>query len=69
MFLVVKDKITQEYFCGFNIWDKQIRKAKIYTSYKYAQQIREDSRYPERELSIFIVQIQEGHEYNPDLEV
>ena len=26
------------YYCGLKKWDKQIRKAKIYTSIKYAQE-------------------------------
>lgn len=30
--IVVKDMKTNEYYAGFNNWDKQLRKAKIYKS-------------------------------------
>lgn len=35
---VIYDEDVNEYFCGLNMWDKQLRKAKIYHSKNYAQQ-------------------------------
>lgn len=34
---VVKNK-NGEYFCGYNQWDKQLRKSKLYVSKKYAEE-------------------------------
>lgn len=34
---IVKNK-NGEYFCGYNHWDKQLRKAKLYVSKKYAEE-------------------------------
>lgn len=36
---VIRDENTMEYFCGLNKWDKQLRKAQIYHSIKYANDI------------------------------
>ena len=65
---VIKDINTNEYFIGYNQWNKQLRKAKIYTSYNYAVEIREDIRFIERDTKIFRVEIKELDEYNPDIE-
>lgn len=56
---IVKDSITKEYFCGFNKWDKQLRKANIYHSVKYANATVEDSRFSNRTMSIVKVEIRE----------
>lgn len=56
---VVKDTLNKQYFCGLNTWDKQLRKAKIYHSEKYATEIVEDPRYSNRTMSIVKVEIKE----------
>lgn len=58
----VKDKKTDEYFIGYNKWDKQLRKAKLYHSYNYAKETRDDIRFIERDTCIIIVDISEGDE-------
>lgn len=50
----VKDR-DGYYFTGYNQWDKQIRKAKLYRSYKYAKETRDNHRFIERDT--FIVQV------------
>lgn len=35
--LVIKDE-KDNYYCGLNKWDKQLRKAKIYHSERYAKE-------------------------------
>lgn len=52
------------YWCGLNEWDKQLRKAKLFHSYKYAAEIR-DNRYKERMPKIVQVEIKEIKDYNP----
>lgn len=47
------------YFIGFNKWDKQLRKAKLYYSYKYAKETRDDARFIERDTFIVRVRITE----------
>lgn len=48
---VIRDEDTMEYFCGLNKWDIQLRKAQIYHSVKYANDILE--RYgTRRELGV-----------------
>lgn len=56
---VIKDSITKEYFCGMNTWDKQLRKAKIYHSVKYANDVMNDSRFGNRTMNIAKVEIKE----------
>lgn len=34
---VIFNKITKEYYCGLNKFDKQLRKAKIYHSMRYVK--------------------------------
>lgn len=57
----VKDR-EGYYFIGFNKWDKQLRKAKLYHSYKYAKEIRDDVRFIERDTFIVRVRITELEE-------
>ena len=57
------------YYCGYNRWDSQLRKATLYHSYKHAVETRDDSRWMEFETFIVRVRITEEDEYNPDLEV
>ena len=54
--LAVKDK-NGKYYTGYNQWDKQLRKAKLYHSYKYAKQITDDIRFIEHECFIVRVDI------------
>ena len=48
------------YFCGYNQWDKQLRKAKLYHWYRMAKEIAEDTRFMEREPYIVHVSIVEN---------
>lgn len=50
----VKDKYGC-YYTGYNTWSNQLRKAKLYNSYKWAKEIRDDIRFIERET--FIVRV------------
>lgn len=54
----IKDK-NGFYYIGYNQWDKQLRKAKLYHNIFYANQIKEDNRFISRELSIVKVSIEE----------
>lgn len=56
------------YYCGYNHWDNQLRKANLYRSYKQAVEARDDSRWEVFETYIVRVRITEVDEYNPDLE-
>lgn len=56
---VVKDSISKEYFCGYNTWDKQLRKAKIYHSTRYANETLNDKRFRNRTMKIVEVEIKE----------
>ena len=56
---VVKDRKTNEYFIGYNKWNTQLRKAKLYHSYEYAKQTRDDIRFIERDTCIVKVKIWE----------
>ena len=47
------------YFCGYNHWDKQLRKAKLYHWYRMAKEIMDDSRFIEYEPYIIHVTIVE----------
>lgn len=57
----VKDR-DGYYFIGYNKWDKQLRKAKLYHSYKYATETRDDVRFKERDTFIVKVRITELNE-------
>lgn len=59
---VAKDIDTNEYFIGSGNWDKQIRKAKIYHSWKYVNEIKEDIKFIERDIKIFRVGLFEMNE-------
>ena len=61
----VKDR-EGYYFIGFNKWDKQLRKAKLYHSYNYAKETRDDVRFANRDTFIVRIKIEELGEYNPD---
>ena len=56
------------YYTGFG-WDKQLRKAKLYHSFKYAKDIRDSPCYASLGTKIVKVRISEECDYNPDLEV
>ena len=43
------------YYTGYNAWSNQLRKAKLYNSYKWAKEIRDDIRFMERDT--FIVKV------------
>ena len=51
--------ITGEYWCGMNYWDKQLRKARLYNSIKYASLTLNDHRFRDKELQIVKVEINE----------
>lgn len=36
--IVILNTVTEEYYCGLNKFDKQLRKAKIYHSKKWAEE-------------------------------
>jgi hypothetical protein len=55
----VKDRNTNEYFCGYNKWNKQLRKARLYHSWKYAKETYDDVRWIERDTYIVRVNISE----------
>ena len=61
----VKDR-DGYFFIGYNKWDKQIRKAKLYHSYKYAKETRDDMRFIERDTFIVKVRIMELDECDYD---
>lgn len=54
----IKDK-NGFYYIGYNQWDKQLRKAKLYHSIFYANQIKEDNKFISREPFIIKVTIKE----------
>ena len=54
----IKDK-NGFYYIGYNQWDKQLRKAQLYHSIFYANQIKEDNRFISKGLSIVKVSIEE----------
>lgn len=66
MFFAIKDK-NGFYYCGYNYWDKQLRKATLYKSYQMAINVRDDKRFRERKPFIIQVEISEIGYYNPDL--
>ena len=61
----IKDGIGH-YFIGYGKWDKQLRKAKLYHSYKFAEEIRDDARFADRNAKIVKVKIVEIEEVNND---
>ena len=54
----IKDK-NVFYYIVYNQWDKQLRKAKLYHSIFYANQIKEDNKFIGREPFIVKVSIEE----------
>lgn len=61
----VKDR-KGYYFIGYNKWDKQLRKAKLYHSYKYAKETCDDIRFIKRDTFIVRIDIYEVCELNYD---
>ncbi|WP_395546861.1 MULTISPECIES: hypothetical protein [unclassified Lacrimispora] len=57
----VKDR-EGYYFIGYNKWDKQLRKAKLYHSYKYAKETCDDVRFIARDTFIVRVGVFENGE-------
>lgn len=73
MLFAIKDKNSLYYCgpgnCGSGVWDKQLRKANLYTSFKMAVKIRDDVRFIEHETYIVSLDLRENGPYNPDLEI
>ena len=61
----IKDR-NGYFYTGYNTWSKQLRKAKLYNSYKWAKEIRDDIRFVERETFIVRVRTMELDECNYD---
>lgn len=61
----IKDK-DEFYYCGLKCWDRQIRKAKLYHSWKYAVDVRDNIAFMEREPIIVKVRITEISDCNYD---
>lgn len=59
----IKDK-NGFYYIGYNQWDKQLRKAKLYHSYKFAKNIKKDIKFIKKELIIIRIRITELEECN-----
>ena len=57
----IKDK-DGYYFCGLNTWDTQIRKAKLYHSMSYANDVINDLRYKDRKAFTVKIEIKEINE-------
>ena len=60
----IKDTESNLYFIGFGKFDKQLRKAKLYTSERYANEVINDTRFKDKSLSIVRVTISEEDEWN-----
>ena len=45
------------YYAGFNKWEEQIRKAKLYHQTRYAQEIIDDRRFSKYEATIVKIEI------------
>ena len=58
LFYAVKDS-NGYYYIGYNRWDKQIRKAVLYRSLKYAKETMDARRFADRERFIVKVRITE----------
>lgn len=54
----VKDR-EGYYFTGYNKWEKQVRKAKLYRSYNYAKEARDNIKFIEHDTFIVRVRIME----------
>lgn len=63
---VVKDINTNEYYCGMNKWDIQLRKAQIYHSIKYAENMLADKRWTKRTTTIKTVELISEEETKAD---
>ena len=57
------------YYCGLKKWDKQLRKAQLFHSFKYAVAVRDNPDYAAVGTHIVKVRIFEMEDYNPDWEV
>lgn len=64
----VKDE-NGVYYCGLKKWDKQLRKAQLFHSFRWAKQIRDCPAYAGQGTRIVRIQIDEIDEYNPDEEI
>lgn len=60
----IKDTESNLYFVGFGQFDKQLRKAKLYTSERYANEVINDKRFKDRNLTLVKVMISEEDEWN-----
>lgn len=56
------------YWRGINKWDKQLRKAQLFHSWKWAAEVREN-KGRDRGAKIVRVRITEECDYNPDWEI
>lgn len=56
------------YYCGLKKWDKQLRKAQLFHSFKYAAAVRDNPDFAAVGLKIVRVRISEIDDYNPDWE-
>lgn len=65
MTLAVKDK-GGYYYAGMNKWENQLRKAKLYSSPYYAQEIVNSSRFTSRHPYMVMVRIEECGLYYPN---
>lgn len=54
----IKDR-NGNYYTGYSTWSNQLRKAKLYNSYKWAKEIRDDVRFIERDTFIIKVRTTE----------
>ena len=57
------------FYCGLNKWDKQLRKAQLFHSFKYAVSARDSDKWAAVGAKIVKVRIFEMEEYNPDLDI
>ena len=60
----IKDIESNLYFVGFGQFDKQLRRAKLYTSERYANEVINDKRFKDRNLTLVKVMISEEDEWN-----
>lgn len=52
---VIYDETRNEFFCGLNTWDRQLRKAKVYHSERYLKQALESEQKNGRKLTTHII--------------
>ena len=64
----IKDE-NEYFYCGLNKWDKQLRKAQLFHSFKYAIYVRDSDKRAAVGTKIVKVRIFEMEEYNPDLDI